>query len=73
MQARVRARVGLVTAATVWPFSRFGVAHIWAVLYFSLAASTIMALTGVVAGLPAVAIVGLDGPLPAQAEQIPWV
>jgi ABC-2 type transport system permease protein len=43
--------VGLVTAATVWPFSRFGVAHIWAVLYFSLAASTIMALTGVVAGL----------------------
>lgn len=43
--------VGLVTAATVWPFSRFGVSHVWAVLYFSAAASIIMALTGVVAGL----------------------
>jgi ABC-2 type transport system permease protein len=43
--------VGMVTAATVWPFSRFGITHIWAVVYFSLAASTIMALTGVVAGL----------------------
>ncbi|MGC1301560.1 MAG: ABC transporter permease [Caulobacteraceae bacterium] len=43
--------VGMVTAATVWPFSRFGITHIWAVVYFSVAASTIMALTGVVAGL----------------------
>jgi ABC-2 type transport system permease protein len=43
--------VGFVTAATVWPFSRFGVSHLWAVIYFSLAASTIMALTGVVTGL----------------------
>jgi len=43
--------VGLVTAATVWPFSRFGLVHVWAIVYFSLAASMIMALTGVVAGL----------------------
>ena len=43
--------VGLITAATVWPFSRFGLAHAWAVAYFAVAASTIMALTGVVGGL----------------------
>ena len=43
--------VGLITAATVWPFSRFGVSHLWAVVYFTLAASVIMAVTGVVAGL----------------------
>jgi ABC-2 type transport system permease protein len=43
--------VGLVTAVTVWPFSHFGVYNIWAVIYFSLMASIIMALVGVVAGL----------------------
>jgi ABC-2 type transport system permease protein len=43
--------VGLITAATVWPFARFGLAHAWAVVYFALVASVIMALTGVVAGL----------------------
>jgi ABC-2 type transport system permease protein len=45
--------VGAVTAATVWPFSRFGVAHLGALIYFSLAASVIMALAGVAAGLAA--------------------
>ena len=43
--------VGLVTTLTVWPFSRFGVAHIWAVLYFSLMSSVVLALVGVVTGL----------------------
>ena len=43
--------VGLVTAATVWPFARFGMVEPWAVLYFSLAASVVMALLGVVTGL----------------------
>ena len=45
--------VGLVTAVTVWPFARFGIAQPWAVLYFSLMASVIMALVGVAAGLAA--------------------
>ncbi len=43
--------VGLVTTITVWPFSRFGVAHVWAVLYFSLMSSVVLALVGVVTGL----------------------
>jgi ABC-2 type transport system permease protein len=43
--------VGLVTAAAVWPFSRFGVSHLWAVLYFSIGASLIMAFIGIVGGL----------------------
>ena len=43
--------VGVVTAATVWPFSHFGFAAPWAILYFSLMASALMALVGVVGGL----------------------
>jgi ABC-2 type transport system permease protein len=43
--------VGLVTAITVWPFSRFGLAEPWAVLYYCLIASTMMALVGVFTGL----------------------
>ncbi len=43
--------VGLVTAASVWPFAHFGVAHLWAVAWFALAASTIMALVGLLTGL----------------------
>lgn len=43
--------VGLVTGAAVWPFSRFGLSHIWAVVYFSLVAALIMAELGVLAGL----------------------
>ena len=45
--------VGLVTAITVWPFARFGIAQPWAVLYFSVMASVVMALVGVAAGLAA--------------------
>jgi ABC-2 type transport system permease protein len=43
--------VGLVTAVAVWPFSRFGFSHLWAVLYFSTGASLIMAFIGVAGGL----------------------
>ncbi len=43
--------VGLVTAVTVWPFSRFGITHLWAVLYFSIMASIVLALVGVATGL----------------------
>jgi ABC-2 type transport system permease protein len=43
--------VGLVTAITVWPFSRFGLAEPWAVVYYCLIASTMMALVGVFTGL----------------------
>ncbi len=43
--------VGLVTTVTVWPFSRFGVVHPWAVLYFSVMSSMVLALLGVVTGL----------------------
>ena len=43
--------VGLVTAITVWPFARFGLAQPWAVVYYCLIASTMMALVGVFTGL----------------------
>ncbi len=43
--------VGLVTAITVWPFSRFGMAQPWAIVYFSVMASIVMALVGVATGL----------------------
>ena len=43
--------VGLVTTITVWPFSRFGIAHPWAILYFSVMSSVVLALVGVVTGL----------------------
>lgn len=43
--------VGLVTALTVWPFARFGAPHPAAIVWFSLAASLMMGLTGVIAGL----------------------
>jgi ABC-2 type transport system permease protein len=43
--------VGLVTTVTVWPFSRFGIAHPWAILYFSVMSSVVLALVGVVTGL----------------------
>ena len=45
--------VGAVTALTVWPFARFGMAEPWAVLFFSVMASVVMALVGVLAGLAA--------------------
>jgi ABC-2 type transport system permease protein len=43
--------VGLVTAASVWPFSRFGVQHAWAVAYFSVAAALIMGFIGIMGAL----------------------
>lgn len=43
--------VGLVTAVAAWPFSRFGIFNIFAVLYFSVMASLMMGLVGVLTGL----------------------
>ena len=43
--------VGLVTAAAVYVFVHFTVAHLWAVLYFGLGAALLMGLVGVVTGL----------------------
>ncbi len=43
--------VGVVTAIAAWPFSRFGVFNIFAVLYFSITASLLMGLVGVLTGL----------------------
>lgn len=43
--------VGLVTLAACWPFARFGVSNIFAVLYFGLTASVMMGLVGVLTGL----------------------
>jgi ABC-2 type transport system permease protein len=43
--------VGVVTAITVWPFSHFAISNIFAIAYFAVIASAIMALVGVVAGL----------------------
>jgi ABC-2 type transport system permease protein len=43
--------VGLVTAVAVWPFSRFGLVHPWAVIYFGFVASVVMSAMGVLAAL----------------------
>ncbi len=43
--------VGLVTALSVWPFAHSSVFNLAAVLYFSLAASLMMAFVGVLTGL----------------------
>jgi ABC-2 type transport system permease protein len=43
--------VGLITAACVWPFSHFGVQHLWAVVYFALTASLIMGFIGIMGAL----------------------
>jgi ABC-2 type transport system permease protein len=43
--------VGIAVALSVWPFSRFGLSHLWAVAYFGFMASLIMAATGVLAAL----------------------
>lgn len=43
--------VGLVTAASVWPFSHFGIANLAALVWFALSASAIMGLVGVLTGL----------------------
>jgi ABC-2 type transport system permease protein len=46
--------VGLVTWAAVMPFSHLGAPHLWAVLYYGLAACVVMACMGVMAALWAV-------------------
>ena len=43
--------VGLITAASVYLFKHFTVAHWWAVLYFGIGASLLMGLIGMVTGL----------------------
>ena len=43
--------VGVVTALCVWPFAHFDVAALWAVLFYGLGASLVMALVGILAGL----------------------
>ena len=43
--------VGLVTLVACWPFARFGVSNIVAVLYYGFMASLMMGLVGVLTGL----------------------
>ncbi len=43
--------VGTITALAVTPFTQWGVAHLWAVVYFAVAASLILGLIGIIAGL----------------------
>jgi len=43
--------VGAVTALAILPFASLGIAHLWAVIYFSLAASLIMGMLGVMAAI----------------------
>ena len=43
--------VGAVTAAAVWPFSRFGFAHPWAVIYYAVVASAALAAVGVLTAM----------------------
>ena len=43
--------VGLVTAASVWPFSHFGVANPLALVYFMVTASMLMGFVGCLTGL----------------------
>lgn len=45
------ALVGVVTAASVWPFAHFGVANPAALVFFGLVASALLALTGLLTGL----------------------
>ena len=43
--------VGIVTAACVWPFSKFGFDQAWAILFYGVFASLLMGLVGIIAGL----------------------
>lgn len=43
--------VGAVNAAAVWAFTRFGIAHLWAVVYFGLSAALLLGLVGIFTGL----------------------
>ena len=46
--------VGVVTWAAVMPFSRLGAPHLWAILYYGLAACLVMSCMGILAALWAV-------------------
>jgi len=43
--------VGAVTALAVLPFASLGIAHLWAVIYFAVAASLIMGMLGMMAAI----------------------
>lgn len=43
--------VGIVTAASVWPFAHFSFAHLAAALYFGFSASMLMGFIGLLTGL----------------------
>lgn len=43
--------VGVVTAACVWPFARFGFGQVWAIAFYGFFAALLMGLVGVIAGL----------------------
>lgn len=43
--------VGFVTAAAVWCFTRFGVAHLWAIAYFGISSALLLGLLGIFTGL----------------------
>jgi ABC-2 type transport system permease protein len=43
--------VGAATAVAAWPFARYGVYNLAAILYFSVVAALLMALVGVLTGL----------------------
>lgn len=43
--------VGAITAACVWPFTRFHIEHVWAVAYFAITASLILGFIGLIAAL----------------------
>ncbi|HEX3406733.1 MAG TPA: ABC transporter permease [Caulobacteraceae bacterium] len=43
--------VGAVAALAVYPFARFGFAHVWAIFYFAVGAALIMGLLGCMAAI----------------------
>ena len=43
--------VGAVTAASVWPFSHFGLVHLWAVAYYALAAAAVLSAVGILTAM----------------------
>jgi ABC-2 type transport system permease protein len=43
--------VGVTTALAIWPFAHFDISHIWAIAFFGVGASLLMALVGVLGGL----------------------
>jgi ABC-2 type transport system permease protein len=43
--------VGAVNAAAVWAFTRFGVTHWWAVIYFGFGSALLLGLMGIFVGL----------------------